>query len=82
MRPRSVIGKNTVEALQSGMRCTASPVRSTGWCAGSSPSSDPSRPSSRPAVWPPWWSPESETITHHEPDLTLIGLRLVYERNL
>ena len=25
--------------------------------------------------------PESETITHHEPDLTLIGLRLMYERN-
>ena len=26
--------------------------------------------------------PESETITHHEPDLTLIGLRLMYERNV
>ena len=26
--------------------------------------------------------PESRTITHHEPDLTLIGLRLVYERNV
>ena len=25
--------------------------------------------------------PESETITAHEPDLTLIGLRLMYERN-
>jgi hypothetical protein len=24
---------------------------------------------------------ESETITEHEPDLTLIGLRLVFERN-
>ncbi|MGH3744791.1 MAG: type III pantothenate kinase, partial [Mycobacteriales bacterium] len=24
---------------------------------------------------------ESETVQHHEPDLTLIGLRLVYERN-
>jgi type III pantothenate kinase len=24
---------------------------------------------------------ESETIQHHEPDLTLLGLRLVYERN-
>ncbi len=23
----------------------------------------------------------SETLDHHEPDLTLIGLRLVYERN-
>jgi type III pantothenate kinase len=25
--------------------------------------------------------PESRTITHHEPDLTLIGLRLVFEKN-
>ncbi|CAB4937337.1 unannotated protein [freshwater metagenome] len=25
--------------------------------------------------------PESLTITHHEPDLTLIGLRLVFEKN-
>jgi type III pantothenate kinase len=24
---------------------------------------------------------ESETVQHHEPDLTLIGLRLVFERN-
>jgi type III pantothenate kinase len=26
--------------------------------------------------------PESRTITHHEPDLTLIGLRLVFEKNV
>jgi type III pantothenate kinase len=25
---------------------------------------------------------ESETIQHHEPELTLVGLRLVYERNV
>ncbi|MBD0322137.1 MAG: pantothenate kinase, partial [Aldersonia sp.] len=25
--------------------------------------------------------PESETIEHHEPELTLEGLRLVYDRN-
>ena len=25
--------------------------------------------------------PESETITHHDPDLTLVGLRLVFEKN-
>ena len=24
---------------------------------------------------------ESQTITHHEPDLTLVGLRLVFEKN-
>jgi type III pantothenate kinase len=26
--------------------------------------------------------PEARTITDHEPDLTLIGLRLIYERNV
>ena len=26
--------------------------------------------------------PESETITHHNPDLTLVGLRLVFEKNI
>ena len=25
--------------------------------------------------------PESRTITNHEPDLTLVGLRLIFERN-
>jgi len=25
---------------------------------------------------------ESQTITHHAPDLTLRGLRMVYERNI
>jgi len=25
---------------------------------------------------------ECETVTHHEPNLTLIGLRMVYDRNL
>ena len=33
-KPRSVIGKNTVECLQSGHRTTASPVRSTGSSSG------------------------------------------------
>ena len=26
--------------------------------------------------------PESRRITHHEPDLTLLGLRLVFEKNV
>jgi type III pantothenate kinase len=24
---------------------------------------------------------QSETVTHYEPDLTLLGLRLIYDRN-
>jgi type III pantothenate kinase len=80
VRPRSVVGKNTVEALQSGVlygfagqvdglvrRIVAEigPVTAVVATGGLAP-----------VV-----VPESETITHDEPDLTLVGLRLVYERN-
>jgi type III pantothenate kinase len=82
--PRSVIGKNTVEALQSGIiygfagqvdglvyRITAELQQSY---------------SQSPTViatggLAPLVLGISETIVHHEPDLTLIGLRLVHERN-
>ncbi len=81
VRPRSVIGKNTVECLQSGVlygfagqvdglvrRIIAEigPVTAVVATGGLAPIV----------------VAESETITHHDPDLTLIGLRLVYERNL
>ena len=41
-----------------------------------------SAPWSPPAGWPGWCSTSARTVTHHEPRLTLIGLRMVYERNL
>ena len=79
--PRNVIGKNTVEALQSGavygfagqvdglvdriVDELGTPVKAVIATGGLS------------AIV----VPESETITHHEPDLTLIGLRLMFERN-
>lgn len=79
--PRNVIGKNTVEALQSGAifgfagqvdglvdRITeelGSEVRAVVATGGLAEIV----------------LPESETITHHEPHLTLIGLRMVFERN-
>jgi type III pantothenate kinase len=79
--PRNVIGKNTVEALQSGavygfagqvdglvdriVDELGSPVKAVIATGGLS------------AIV----VPESETITNHEPDLTLIGLRLMFERN-
>ena len=81
MRPRSVIGKNTVEALQSGavygfagqvdglvrrIVAEVGPVTAVIATGGLAPIV----------------VAESETITAHEPDLTLIGLRLVYERNV
>lgn len=79
VRPRSVVGKNTVEALQSGAvygfagqvdglvrRIVAEigPVTAVVATGGLAP-----------VV-----VTESETITHYEPDLTLIGLRLVFDR--
>lgn len=84
VRPRSVIGKNTVEALQSGTiygfagqvdglvhRITVELQQSY---------------SESPTViatggLAPLVLGISETIAHHEPDLTLIGLRLIHERN-
>ncbi|MEY2778245.1 MAG: hypothetical protein RL008_341 [Actinomycetota bacterium] len=80
VKPRSVIGKNTVEALQSGalygfagqvdgilQRIIAEigPVKAVVATGGLAS----------------LVVEESSTITHHEPDLTLEGLRLVFEKN-
>ncbi len=84
-RPRSVIGKNTAECLQSGIlygfagqvdglvrRITAELAHSE---AG--PVTVIATGGLAPLVLE-----ESATIEHHVPDLTLLGLRLVYERNI
>jgi type III pantothenate kinase len=84
VRPRSVIGKNTVECLQSGIlygftgqvdglvRRIAKELHNT-------------EPGPVTVIATGGLAPlvlaESETIEHHVPDLTLLGLRLVYERN-
>ena len=80
VKPRSVIGKNTVEALQSGalygcagqvdgilqiIIAEIGPVKAVVATGGLAP----------------LVVEESSTITHHEPDLTLEGLRLVFEKN-
>jgi type III pantothenate kinase len=80
VRPPRVVGKNTVECLQSGVvygfagqvdgivRAITSeigPVRTVVATGGLA----------RVVL------DECQTVTHHEPMLTLIGLRLVYERN-
>ena len=82
-RPRSVIGKNTVECLQSGIvygfagqvdglvrRITAELTK------------DDPGPVTVIATGglAPLVVAESETVQHHEPNLTLLGLRLVFER--
>jgi type III pantothenate kinase len=85
VRPRSVIGKTTVEALQSGLlygfagqvdglvrRIVRELVGDTG-----QPVAVIATGGLAPLVLA-----ESATLQHHAPDLTLVGLRLVYERNI
>ncbi len=80
-RPRSVIGKNTVEALQSGaLYGFAGQVdglvdRIVAEVGGSVTAVIATGGLADVVL------PESQTITVHEPNLTLIGLRLVFERN-
>ena len=81
VEPRSVIGKTTVEALQSGLLYgfagqVDGMVRRIGAELGA-----------RPVVLATGGLSHlmfrvCETLDHHEPDLTLVGLRLVYERNV
>jgi type III pantothenate kinase len=80
-KPRSVIGKNTVECLQSGMhygyaglidRIVDRMTEELG----------PLRAVIATGGLAPVVLTECQTITHHEPMITLIGLRMVYERNL
>ncbi|MGI8538079.1 MAG: type III pantothenate kinase [Mycobacteriales bacterium] len=80
VEPRSVIGKTTAEALQSGLLYGFAGqvdglVRRISKELGS-----------RPVVLATGGLSHlmftvCETLDHHEPDLTLVGLRLVYERN-
>src|SRR5487761_1984858 len=82
--PRSVIGKNTVEALQSGTiygfagQVDGLVHRITAELKGAYAKSPTVIATGGLA---PLVLGISETIAHHEPDLTLIGLRLIHERN-
>lgn len=80
-RPRSVIAKTTAEALQSGMIYGFAGqvdglVRRIEAELGA-PAAVIATGGLAPLVLA-----ESQTLQHHEPDLTLIGLRLVFERNV
>ena len=80
--PRSVIGKNTVECLQSGVLYGFAGqvdglVRRILAELGAGPVTVLGTGGLAPLM-----AAESETITHpHVPDLTLLGLRLTYLRN-
>lgn len=84
VRPRSVIGKNTVECLQSGIvhgfagqvDGLVSRIIAELEATHGGPTTVLATGGLAPLV-----VTESTTITHHVPDLTLLGLRLVYERN-
>ncbi|OQS14396.1 pantothenate kinase [Nocardia donostiensis] len=84
VRPRSVVGKNSVECIQSGAIFGFAGLvdglidRIRDDVAGFS-GDDIAVVATGAAV--PLIIGESETIEHYEPHLTLTGLRLVYERN-
>ena len=85
VRPRSVIGKTTVEALQSGLlfgfagQVDGLVRRIIRELVG-----DSGQPVAVIATGglAPLVLAESATIEHHAPHLTLVGLRLVYDRNI
>ncbi|SHN00763.1 type III pantothenate kinase [Cryptosporangium aurantiacum] len=80
VRPRSVIGKNTVEALQSGII-----YGFAGQVDGIARRMVEELGGVTAVVATGGLAPlvigESREITQHEPNLTLIGLRLAYEKN-
>jgi type III pantothenate kinase len=83
VRPRSVIGKNTVECLQSGVLYGVAGqvdglVRRI--LAELGPKADPVTVLGTGGL-APLMAGVSETITEFVPDLTLLGLRLTYLRN-
>jgi|SRR5215207_2576889 len=81
IRPARVVGKNTVECLQSGVI-----FGFAGQVDGITRRIIDEVGSVTAVVATGGLAPlviaESETITHHEPNLTLIGLRLAYEKNV
>jgi type III pantothenate kinase len=84
VRPRSVIGKNTVECLQSGLLYGFAGqvdglVRRIA-CELDAAEAGPVTVLATGGL-APMVVAESTTIQHHVPDLTLLGLRLVFERN-
>lgn len=81
VKPRNVIGKNTVECLQSGIVYGFAGqvdglVRRIG-----EQLNEPLQAVIATGGLAPVVISESATVTHYEPMLTLIGLRMIYERN-
>jgi type III pantothenate kinase len=85
VRPRSVIGKSTVEALQSGLLFGfAGQVDGLVQriAAELAPGAEEDVVVIATGGLAPLLITESQTITHHAPHLTLRGLRMVFDRNI
>ncbi len=84
IEPRSPIGKSTVEALQSGI-LYGNAAQVDGMVRRLRVALSPDAPEAVEVIATGGLAslimPISETLTRYEPDLTLIGLRLIYERN-
>jgi type III pantothenate kinase len=82
--PRSPIGKNTVESLQSGILYGFA-GQVDGMVRRLSSTLVPDDPGSVAVIATGGLATlvvdHSETVTRYEPDLTLLGLRLIFERN-
>jgi type III pantothenate kinase len=82
--PRSAIGKNTVESLQSGILYGFA-GQVDGMVRRLSKVLAPDDPDSVHVIATGGLATlvvdHSDTVTHYEPDLTLLGLRLIYDRN-
>src|SRR5690606_39195429 len=79
--PRNVIGKNTVECLQSGM-VYGTAAQADGLVKRITAELE-TPPTAVVATGGPAQvvSEQCETVTHYEPDLTLHGLRMIFDRN-
>jgi type III pantothenate kinase len=84
VEPRSPIGKNTVESLQSGILYGFA-AQVDGLVRRLSATLAPEAPDDVAVIATGGLAPliieHCETVTRYEPDLTLLGLRLVFERN-
>lgn len=80
LEPRSVIGKSTVEAMQSGMLYGFAGLVD-GIVARMRDELGPNTPTIATGGLAPLLLPLTKSIDHHEPWLTLEGLLIVYERN-
>ncbi|MGN6606710.1 MAG: type III pantothenate kinase [Jatrophihabitans sp.] len=83
--PRSPIGKNTVESLQSGILYGFA-GQVDGLVRRLRHALDPQRPDEVEVIATGGLATlvvdHSETVTRYEPDLTLLGLRLIFDRNV